>query len=579
MPSRPFLRSVLLAGAGFILAACAADAPTATESAARVIVNFLTPATVRSVAVEVSGPGLAPPVVVNIPVGADSTARDTLELPAGAGRRFLFSAFDSAGVATHRADTTITLVAGTNPPLAVRLQPLISSLGITVTFGGARVTVTDTSTRGLLPGDTLRIAAAAVRGTGSAVPADSLEWGSSNPAIARVQAGLVTALRPGAASIVVSYRGASARIEVLVRTLEVPAISINAETACALTPTGRAYCWGSNVFGQLGDGTTTERLSPVAVSGTRSFVGIAPGRFHTCALAAAGSAFCWGSNSGAFLGDGTTTNRLTPTAVVGGLSFASLARGFAHTCALTPAGAAYCWGDNYDGQLGDGTTTSRTAPVAVLGGLTFTQLSRAFYHTCGLTPAGAAYCWGDNTYGQLGNGATTSVNASNPSTPVAVGGGATFIALVTGDAHSCGLTALGTVRCWGRNGAGQLGDSTTTDRAAPVAVSGGRTFVAIAAGGEHTCGLTAAGSVFCWGRNFEGQIGDGTTSGRTSPVAVSGGRTFASIAAGGFSTCALTDAGAAYCWGGNSFGQLGDGTKTNRLAPVAVSGGLTFGAR
>lgn len=204
-----------------LLAACA-DAPSAVGRPATVMLNFLTPATVRTVVVEVSGPGVAPGVVLNILVGSDSTARDTLTLSAGAGRRFVFSAFDSSGIATHRADTTIRLSSGTNAPLAVRLTPLASSVGLTVTFGGARVTVGDTSARSIRVGDTLRISATAVQANGTAVPADSLEWGTSNPAIATVTGGVVRALRSGSAVIGVSYRGASARIAVSVPATDLP---------------------------------------------------------------------------------------------------------------------------------------------------------------------------------------------------------------------------------------------------------------------------------------------------------------------------------------------------------------------
>lgn len=205
---------------------CASEAVSSAERFAQVTLNFLTPATVRSVAVEVSGPGLAPPVVKNIAVGSDSTARATFELPAGAGRRFVFSAFDSTGVTTHRADTTIAVAAGTNPALAVRLQPLIGALGVTVTFVGAQVSVADTSTRRLLPRDTVRISASGVRASGTTVPADSLEWGSSDPSVATVVGGLVTAVRPGTTSVSVSYRGAAARVGIVVRAVDVPSLAM-----------------------------------------------------------------------------------------------------------------------------------------------------------------------------------------------------------------------------------------------------------------------------------------------------------------------------------------------------------------
>jgi len=137
--------------------------------------------------------------------------------------------------------------------------------------------------------------------------------------------------------------------------------------SCGLSPAGAAYCWGWNGFGQLGDGTTIIRLTPVpvVVPGGLVFVSIATGWYHTCALTAGGVAYCWGFNHYGQLGDGTTTDRVTPSAVAGGLVFANLAPGVDHTCGMTTGGVAYCWGSNNYGQLGDGTTTDLSVPTPV----------------------------------------------------------------------------------------------------------------------------------------------------------------------------------------------------------------------
>jgi alpha-tubulin suppressor-like RCC1 family protein len=345
---------------------------------------------------------------------------------------------------------------------------------------------------------------------------------------------------------------------------QVPRINSGGYHTCGLTSTGAAYCWGRNDYGQLGDGTTTNRTSPVPVAGGLTFQALAAGGYHTCGLTASGAAYCWGSNQYGQLGDGMQTDRGSPVAVAGGLTFQALSAGDYHTCGLTASGAAYCWGNNSVGQLGDGTTNSRSRPVAVAGGLTLRALSAGSDHTCGLTASGAAYCWGYNSYGQLGDGSTT-----NRTSPVAVAGGLTFQALSAGDYHTCGLTSTGAAYCWGNNAYGQLGDGTTTSRSSPVAVAGGLTLRALSAGSAHTCGLTASGAAYCWGLNGDGQLGDGTTTSRSSPVAVAGGLTFQALSAR-FHTCGLTPSGAAYCWGNNAYGQLGDGTTSNRTTPVAV---------
>ncbi len=344
---------------------------------------------------------------------------------------------------------------------------------------------------------------------------------------------------------------------------------------CGLVSGGTAYCWGDNSYGQLGDGTVgTNRLAPVAVSGGRTFTALVAGNRHTCGLTSGGTAYCWGDNLFGQLGDGTTAQQLAPVAVSGGRTFTALVAGFFHTCGLVSGGTAYCWGDNQFGQLGDGTSgsgTDRTAPVDVSGGRTYTALVAGGQHTCGLVSGGTAYCWGRNSEGQLGDGTSGDVRTA----PVAVSGGRTYTALVAGWSHTCGLVSGGTAYCWGDNQFGQLGDGTSgTNRTSPVAVSGGRTFTALVAGGSHTCGLATGGTAYCWGGNSSGQLGDGTTDqsppyGKEAPVAVSGGRTFTALMAGGAHTCGLVSGGTAYCWGLNTVGQLGDGV-VPRL--VLVSG-------
>src|SRR6266581_2797973 len=255
----------------------------------------------------------------------------------------------------------------------------------------------------------------------------------------------------------------------------------------------------------------------VTVLGGLSFAAVSAGFNHTCGVTTAGAAYCWGHNIEGQLGDGTRTDRTSPVAVLRGLSFAAMSAGFSHTCGVTTAGAAYCWGRGGNGNLGDGSATSRTSPVAVVGGLSFAAVSAGvFGHTCGVTTAGAAFCWGNNTLGQLGDGTTT-----DRTSPVAVLGGLSFAAVNAGEfGHICGVTTAGAAYCWGDNRSGQLGDETTTFRTSPVAVLGGLSFAAVSAGEWHTCGLTTAGTVYCWGSNASGQLGDGTTTDSHVPVRV-----------------------------------------------------------
>ena len=345
---------------------------------------------------------------------------------------------------------------------------------------------------------------------------------------------------------------------------------------CALLASGQVQCWGYNHDGQLG--TSIQSTTPVVVSGISAATGITAGDSHSCALIG-GALQCWGYNQNGQLGSGTTTQQYTtPVAVTGINTAAEVKGGGLHTCARLSNGAVQCWGYNQNGQLGNGMTIKSTSPVDVTGidGATAqaTAIAAGFAHSCALLTDKTVQCWGYNYSGQLGNGTTTQ-----STTPVAVSGidgiNVQATAIAAGYLHTCALLADKTVKCWGFNGAGQLGNGTTTSSTTPVAVIGidGTTVqaTAIAAGYLHTCALLADSSVQCWGDNQKGQLGNGTTSQSNIPVTVTGISSATKIAAAGFRSCALLPSGSVQCWGDNSFGQLGNGTTTQSTTPVTVS--------
>jgi len=254
---------------------------------------------------------------------------------------------------------------------------------------------------------------------------------------------------------------------------------------------------------------------------TSGATAIAAGMENTCLLTSFGGAKCWGNNNFGQLGDGTIVDKLTPVDV-GGLTsgVTSIAAGAGHTCALTTSGGVKCWGMNNIGQLGDGTTVDKSTPTDVSGLATgVNAVASGYWHTCAVTSSHGLKCWGNNSNGQLGDG--THANKSTPVDVIGLTSGVTAIS--AGSAHTCALTTSGGVKCWGDDGYGQLGDGTTLDKSTPVNVSELTSGVtAIAAGLLHTCALTTSGGVKCWGDNNNRELGDGTNGFATTPVSVVG---------------------------------------------------------
>lgn len=321
--------------------------------------------------------------------------------------------------------------------------------------------------------------------------------------------------------------------------------------SCALSEDGLMFCWGYGVNGQLGQGNTADSPVPVQVGGAlagKVITDIGGTNSASCAIAES-KIYCWGANVNGVTGRGTTSgSTLTPTLVTASDTPTTLATSYTATalstsgsrsktmCAIA-GGKAYCWGDNNNGSVGNGTTSSsvtvptKVTDTGVLSGKTVTAISQDGYvssgsggypHVCAIA-SGEAFCWGDNNSGQLGDNSTA--DRSSPVAVVTSGvlSGKTIEDIQAGLNHTC-VRADSAAYCWGNNGSGQLGDGTNTSRDEPTTVSqqpGGLTssnVVSIGGGSNRGCAVVLDGRTFCWGLNGQGQIGDGTTTNRNVPT-------------------------------------------------------------
>jgi hypothetical protein len=292
--------------------------------------------------------------------------------------------------------------------------------------------------------------------------------------------------------------------------------------------TSRVWAWGANFAGQLGDGTTTDRYSPVELAGFSNVGYVRARSYRSMAVRQDGTVWEWGQL--------LASDASVPTQVPGLTDVQNIAAGGAHSVALKSDGTVWAWGLNYWGQVGDGTTTTRPSPVQV-GGLTdVTAIAAGSGQSMALKADGTVWAWGDNFSGELGDGTTT-----NRSLPVQVGGlpeAATTIAIDSH--HSLAALADGSIWAWGSNFAGQLGDGMTyASRPTPARVIGLSGVVGVAVGLNYSLARTDSGRVWAWGNNGAGNLGDGTTTNRHTPVPVANLTRVRNIAAGSFHSLAL----------------------------------------
>ncbi|MGZ3455968.1 MAG: hypothetical protein ACXVEF_40555 [Polyangiales bacterium] len=384
----------------------------------------------------------------------------------------------------------------------------------------------------------------------------------------------------------------------------VTSLALGYDHSCAVMGGGSVRCWGINWSGVLGY-TTTETCKvsspcstrPKAVPGLSGVASMALGYMHSCALGTDGTVRCWGDNAYGQLGDGTTTNRTSPTSITGLADVTQLVAGDFHTCARLKDGTVRCWGRNHAGQVGSATSDSCSgsagasscakSPTAVPGAASVVEIATGNAHTCARTSGGATLCWGSNAFSQLGY--TSSTTCPVPGLTFDCSDTATAVPTLTKvaqlalggqgstEGHTCTRHDDGTVECWGSNMRAQLGAKTTTTCAisgttlacskTPISVSGLTGVTQISASGSFTCARRTDGSVDCWGADGEQQLGRTYTELCTIPSdyepcsyvpgPVEGVTGAVEVVAGGQHACARLSDGGVWCWGLGLFGELG----------------------
>jgi len=342
-----------------------------------------------------------------------------------------------------------------------------------------------------------------------------------------------------------------------------PMVSAGNWHTVALRNDGTVWTWGRNDSGQLGNGSTANRHTPVRVQGLSDVIAVSAGSWHTMALRSDGTVWAWGSNIFGQLGQPLTTySRSTPVQVRGLIDIIAISAGGQHNVALRNDGTVWAWGNNTAGQLGYRTIVgNRPAPAQVQGLSGITAIDGGSSHTIALQYDGTVWVWG-NIF------RTSSIGDA----PVQVQGLNNVTAIAGGGYHNIALRNDGMVWTWGNNFVGELGDGTTTNRLIPMQVQGLDNVTTIAGGGSHTIIIRSDDTIWAWGNNSHGQLGDGNTVSHLTPTQINELNNARYIAGGGSHTVVLRNDGTVWTLGRNVEGQLGAGTTNVQNVPVQVLG-------
>ncbi|MBL7893443.1 MAG: T9SS type A sorting domain-containing protein [Bacteroidia bacterium] len=331
--------------------------------------------------------------------------------------------------------------------------------------------------------------------------------------------------------------------------------------------------WGSNVFGQFGNGTNINSVVPLQNNSLTGIIAIAAGDAHSLALNNIGTVWTWGINANGQLGDGSNVfDSNVPVQVSSLTGVIAIRGGGFHSLALKKDSTVWAWGENNNGQLGDGTNTPSNVPVQVSSLKGIIGIAAAGLHSLAVKSDGTVWAWGWNTNGQLGNGTSTFFE----NVPVQVDSLTDIIAVAGGANFSLALKNDSTVWAWGLNSSGELGTGNNTSSNVPVQVNSLTGIMAIEAGGWHSIALKNNGTVWAWGANNVGELGDSTNITRNVPVQVSNLAGVTAISSEGYHSLCIKKNGTLWAWGSNSNGELGNGDSIDSNVPVQVKGLCTL---